>query len=442
MKRLYLFYMAAAACWIAASASLSARQRWTLKDCIDYALTHNVDVQRARVAVQQSDVETNTTKWARLPQVSAGAGQNWSWGRSASPVDNTYSDIHSGNTSFSLSASVPLFTGLQLPNEHALAKLNLKAALEDFNKAKDDLAVNVASAYLQVLFSEELTAVARRQADLTRQQAERLARLEEVGKASPSETAEAKARLAQDEMSLVQAENDHRLALLELSQLLELPSPEGFCLEAPDAEPRFAPLTPPDAVYMQALAFRPEIKAAQYRLKGSEKSIRIAQSAYYPQLSLNGGLGTSYYTVSGGSAQGFSEQLKNNFNRYLGISLSIPLFNRLATRNRVRTARLQQSDLLLQLDNTKKALYKEIQQAWYNALAAESKYRSGEAAVQAAETSFRLMEEKYRNGKANFVEFNEAKVNLAKAQSDCLQAKYEYLFRTKILAFYEGKPIA
>ena len=139
---------------------------------------------------------------------------------------------------------------------------------------------------------------------------------------------------------------------------------------------------------------------------------------------------------------GFSDQMKNNFNRYVGLNLSIPLFNRLATRNRVRTARLQQNDLLLQLDNTKKALYKEIQQAWYNALAAESKYRSSEAAVRAGETSFRLMEEKFRNGQANFVEFTEAKVNLAKAQSDRLQAKYEYLFRTKILAFYEGKPIA
>ena len=295
-------------------------------------------------------------------------------------MDNTYSDIHSGNTSFSLSASIPLFTGLQLPNEHALAKLNLKAALEDLNKAKDDLAVNVASAYLQVLFNEELAAVARQQADLTRQQAERLSRLEAVGKASPSETAEAEARLAQEEMNVVQAENNRRLALLELSQLLELPSPEGFALEVPAGQPDFAPLTPPDAIYVHALAFRPEIKAAKYRLEGSDKSIRIAQSAFYPQLSLSGGLGTSYYTVSGGTTLGFSDQMKNNFNRYVGLNLSIPLFNRLATRNRVRTARLQQNDLLLQLDNTKKALYKEIQQAWYNALAAESKYRSSEAA--------------------------------------------------------------
>ena len=188
MKRACLLW-AAAACWFAVPFFLQAQQRWTLRQCIDYALEHNVDVQRTRVSVQQSQVEANTAKWARLPQVSAGAGQNWSWGRSASPVDNTYSDIHSGNTSFSLSASIPLFTGLQLPNEHALAKLNLKAALEDLNKAKDDLAVNVASAYLQVLFNEELAAVARQQADLTRQQAERLSRLEAVGKASPSETA-------------------------------------------------------------------------------------------------------------------------------------------------------------------------------------------------------------------------------------------------------------
>ena len=152
-------------------------------------------------------------------------------------------------------------------------------------------------------------------------------------------------------------------------------------------------------------------------------------------------MGSSYYTLNGDSESGFARQLKNNLSQSVSFNLSVPIFNRFSTRNRVRTARLQQSNLALQLDNTKKVLYKEIQQAWYNAVAAESKYNSSEVAVKANEESFRLMSEKFNNGKATFVEYNEAKLNLTKALSDKLQAKYDYLFRTKILDFYKGEII-
>ena len=212
-------------------------------------------------------------------------------------------------------------------------------------------------------------------------------------------------------------------------------------LENPKEELEFEALTPPDDIYTQALAYKPSIKAAEYRLQGSQKNIRIAQSNFYPQLSFSAGLGSNYYTVSGKSEGSFSSQMKNNLNKYIGFNLSVPIFNRFATRNRVRTARLQQANLSLQLDNTKKILYKEIQQAWYNALAAESKYNSSEVAVKANEESFRLMSEKFNNGKATFVEYNESKLNLTKALSDKLQAKYDYLFRTKILDFYKGEII-
>ena len=220
-----------------------------------------------------------------------------------------------------------------------------------------------------------------------------------------------------------------------------MPPPEGFILENPKEELEFEPLTAPDDIYTQALAYKPGIKAAEYRLQGSLKNIRIAQSDFYPQLSFSAGLGSSYYTLNGESEFGFGRQLKNNLSKSLSFNLSVPIFNRFTTRNRVRTARLQQANLALQLDNTKKVLYKEIQQAWYNAVAAESKYNSSEVAVKSNEESFRLMSEKFNNGKATFVEYNEAKLNLTKALSDKLQAKYEYLFRTKILDFYKGQTI-
>ncbi len=340
-----------------------------------------------------------------------------------------------------LSTNVPLFTGLQLSNQYSLAKLNLQAAIEDLNKAKEDIAINVTSAYLQVLFNLELNKVAQNQVELSKDQLKRIKGLYDVGKASPAEVAEAQARVAQDDMTAVQADNTYKLSLLSLSQLLELPTPEGFVLENPKEELKFEPLTAPDDIYIQAIAYKPGIKAAEYRLQGSLRSIRIAQSEFYPQLSFSAGLGSSYYTLNGESESGFARQLKNNLSKSVSFNLSVPIFNRFSTRNRVRTARLQQSNLALQLDNTKKVLYKEIQQAWYNAVAAESKYNSSEVAVKANEESFRLMSEKFNNGKATFVEYNEAKLNLTKALSDKLQAKYDYLFRTKILDFYKGEII-
>lgn len=410
-----------------------------MRQCVEYAVENNLTVRRAENQAGQSKLEVNTAKWARLPNLNGSASQNYSWGRAASPVDNSYTNTNNSTANFSLSTNVPLFTGFELPNQYALSELNLKAAVEDLNKAKNDIAVRVASAYVQVLFNRELAVVAKEQVALSKEQLNRMTRLKEIGKSSAAAVAEAKARVAQDEMSAVQAGNNYDISLLELSQLLELPTPEGFFPAAPDEEPAFGKLTPPDAVFVQALTGRPEILAARYRLEGSEKSIRIAQSGYYPKLSFGAGLGSSFYTTKGRAGVDFFTQLDNHFNKYLGFSLSVPIFNRFATRNRVRQARLQQSGYSLQLDETRKGLYKEIQQAWYNAVAAESKYNSSAAAVDANEESFRLMGEKFENGKATSIEYNEAKLNLMKALSDKIQAKYDYMFRSKVLDFYKGE---
>lgn len=427
--------------------SLQAQEGWTLRRCIEYAIENNLSIKRSENAVSQSEVEQNTSKWARLPNLNAGAGQNFNWGRTSIPkkndetgnYDNVYVNTSSRGTSFSLSTNVPLFTGFELPNQLSLAKLNLKAATADLEKAKDDLALNIASTYVQVLYNNELNKIAKEQVELSKSQLSRVKRLYEVGKASPAEVAELKARLSQDEMSSVQAENNYRLSLLDLSQLLELPTPEGFSIDTSGVENlTFSPLTPPDEVYMLAATEKPEIQAAQFRLEGSEKSIRIAQSAYYPSLSLNASLGTNYYSTLNRT---LSQQMKDNFSKYIGLNLSIPIFNRFATRNRVRSARLQQSNYTIQLDEAKKGLYKEIQQAWYSAVAAESKFNTSEAAVDANEEAFQLMSEKFENGKATSIEYNEAKLNLMKALSDQVQAKYDYIFRSKVLDFYKGIPI-
>lgn len=419
---------------------LQAQETWDLQRCITHAIEHNLSIKQKEAARNQSEVELNTAQWSRMPNLNGNIGQSFNFGR-ALQADNTYGNRNTRNTNFSLGTNIPLFTGMQIPNNIALSKLNLKAATEDLAKAKEDISIQVASYFLQVLFNEELTKIARNQVALSQEQLDRKVAFFKNGKASEAEILEAKSRLAQDQLSLVQAENNHQLALLDLSQMLELPSPENFRISVPDIDDFTADLSMPEEVYAQAMMNKPAIKAAQYRLQGAEKSIKIAQSGYYPQLSFGAGIGTNYYHLSGIENAPFSTQWDQNMNKYLQFSLSIPIFNRFQTRNRVKSARIQHTALSWQLEESKKALYKEIQQAYYNALAAESKYKSSQSANESAEASFRLMSEKYANGKASATEYNEMRTAWMKALSDGVQAKYEFVYRSKILDFYKGVPL-
>ena len=403
-----------------------AQQPWSLEQCIDYANEHNLTSKQQEANRDQSKIDLNTAKWSRLPDLNGSASHSFNFGRSLQ-ANNTYQSSNTQNTGLNLSTSIPLFTGLQIPNNIALSKLNLKAAIEDLNKAKEDISIQVASAYLQVLFNEELSKVAHEQVRLSKEMLEQQSAYYKVGKVSESEWREAQSRVAQDQLSAVQADNNFRLALLDLSQLLELSSPDNFSIVSPDIDEAdlIGNLTSPTEIYNQAVLTKPSIKAAQYRLEGAAHNIRIARSAYYPQLSFGAGLSTNYYKMSGRNNAGFGSQLQDNFSQYLGLSLSIPIFNRLSTRNRVRSARIQQTTLGWQLEESKKTLYKEIQQAYYNAVSAESQYQSSITADKAAEVSFNLMKEKYVNGKANSTQYNQARTNWMKAVCDSIQAKYD-----------------
>lgn len=422
------------------SSGIFAQQSWTLQDCIRYATEHSLNIQKQEATRQQREIELNTTKLSRLPNLNGSASQSFNFGRGLNET-NTYTNRNTQNTNFGLSTDIPLFTGFQIPNNIALNKLDLKAAIEDLRKAKEDIGIEVTSSFLQVLFNEEIYKVAQGQVSLSKEQASRLERLGEAGKASVAEVCEAKARLAQDEMSAVQANNNWKLSILELTQLLELPSPDNFTTAAPDEEVILKTLALPENVFNQAVTAKPVILAAQYRLKGAEKNIRIAQSGYYPQLSFGAGLNTEYYNLEGIENKPFGNQLNNNFSKFVGFTLKVPLFNRMETRNRIKTARLQRFTQSIQLEEAKKGLYKEIQQAYYNALAAQAKYTSSGSAIEANEAAFKLMSEKFAEGKASFVEYNEVKQNLMKATSERIQAKYDYLFRVKILEFYQGSEL-
>ncbi|MBR1400835.1 MAG: TolC family protein [Prevotella sp.] len=416
-----------------------AQQPWSLKQCIDYAVEHNLQIKQRDIARQQREVDVNTAKNSRLPDLNASASENFSFGRGLT-AENTYTNQNTSSTSFSLGTSVPLFTGFRIPRTLELNQLNLQAAIADLEKAKNDIRVQVAQAYVQILYSKELCDVAIRQIEIDSMQVYRLQQLIKNGKASGTELAQQEATLAQSRLTATQANNDYRLNLLALSQLLELPSPEGFSIEIPTGlRWNATQLVSPEVIYQEAVMQKPEVRAELLRLEGTEKNIAIAKSASLPSLSFQAGVGSNYYKVSRMPADGFFKQLDNNFSQYVGLNLSIPIFSRFEVRNQVKNARLNQLTQQLQLDNVKKNLYKEIQQAYYNAVASQAKYESSEEAKRSNEESFRLMSAKYEYGKANITEFNEAKNSLMKAESDLLRAKYEYIYEHAILNFYRGK---
>lgn len=427
---------------IAAAFSLCApaQRVMTLAQCIDYAVSHNVNVKRYANNVEQQKVQLSTARNSRLPDLTAGASQSFNFGRGLNS-ENAYVNRNTQSTGFNLQTSVPLLTGGRIPNEIAMSRLNLQAATADLEHARQSIALQVAAAYLQAVYAAEVVKVQEAQVAFSKIQEDRISKLFNAGKSPESDVVEAHSQVAQDEMGRTQAKCDYKLAMLDLSQLLELSSPDSIEIVAPQGEtsPTLPPL--PDRIFARAEGVKPEIQAEKLRLQAAEKNIRIAKAALYPTLSLGAGLSSEYYKTSGYQASSFSKQLSDNFNKSIGLSLNIPIFNRLATRNSIRQAKLQQSEQALQLDETKKTLYKEIQQAYYNAVNAQAKYESALAARNAAESNFNMMTGKFENGRANATELEEAKTKRANAITSTLQAKYEYILRMKIIEFYEGNKL-
>ena len=408
---------------------------WSLQECTQWAMEHNLSVARQEITRENRADEKFTADNAWLPSASASASQNWSFGRGIGG-NNTYESGNSASTGFSLGANMNLFDGLATPNRMKLAALNLEAAVADLEKVRNDVRTAVAQAYVQILYNYEIQDVALEQVNIDSLQVVRLEGLLDAGMASAAEVSQQKASLAQSRLTLVQAQNNVRSSLLELAQLLELPGWEGFSVQRPQVSAQPVLLPSPEDIYADALTLRPEVKAEQLRLEGTDYAIRIAKAGWYPSLNLSGGLGTNYYSTF--ATQHFLQQLGNNFSQYVGLSLNIPIFDKFNTRSQVRSARLGRQSQVIQLRQTQQTLYKEIQQAWNGAAAAQAKLEAAGQAAASAQDAFQLIQAKYENGKATFTEFSEARNRLMKARSDAVQATYEALFQTRLLEFYRG----
>ena len=444
MKRMYS--LIAAALMLVVFTGAKAQQTWSLQKCIDYALENNIQIKQQVLNSEYYSNQHSQAKFNRLPNLNAGFQNNMNYGRTIGS-DNTYLDINSNSTSGSLSSNVTLWNGFTLKNSIKMAEMDLRASLEEMQKAKDDIMLNIAASYLEILFADELLIVTEDLLKITQLQIDRTGKLVEAGSLAKGSLLEIEAQYAREELNVVNAQNRVQLAYLSLYQFLELPSSESFKIEKPILPEISANMTMLNSmdVFKNAVQIRPAVKGAEFKLESARKQLLIAKGNLMPSLTFGGNYYNFYnnkyqypdppYGIGGNIP--FGKQLKSNERFGFGATLNIPIFNRYQAQTGVSNAQIQVENTELQLQSTKNLLRK----AYTNALASFKRYVANQKAVVSSTEAFRYTEEKFNVGMINSVEYNQVKNNLTNAQSDLLQAKYEYIFRTKILDFYNGQPI-
>ncbi|BBD46602.1 MAG: TolC family protein [Petrimonas sp.] len=413
---------------------MAQAQQYTLEECINIALQNNRNIKQQELSKAQRQIAYSQARNDLLPSVNASAGQNFVFGRSIG-LDNTYQNTNSSQSSFGVGADITLFDGLRMKHNIDAKRADLSAAEADLEKFKDEIEMSVATAFLQVLLQKELLQIASEQIQLTDSNMNRRKELIKSGKMAHGEIYELEAQRAREEQNRVQAESNLKLALLDLAQIMELEDFSDFNVSAPSVESILSEgvLLSTSDIFQTALLTRPEIKAAEYRLQSSEKEVLMAKSQLYPSLSFGANFGTGYYNMSGRSNDPFHTQIRNNMSNSLGFSLRIPIFNKFQTKNSIRTAELAAENNRLEIDKVKIDLRKRIEQAYHNALGAQSKWKATQKSEISGQEAFRFAQEKFDNGRANSYELFQAKSNLTQTLSDQAQAKYEYAFRLKIL---------
>lgn len=412
---------------------VSAQRELTLQECIDIALENNRNIKQQQLNRQSREIAYSQARADLLPTVNGQIGQNFSFGRSLA-VDNTYQSTNSSQTSFGLGANVTLFDGMKMKHNIDARRYDMEASQADLAKIEDDIIMNVSTAFLQALMNKELLRIAEEQIQLTEANIDRRKALIENGKMAQGELFELEAQAAKEELNRVQADNNLKLSLLDLAQIMDMPRYEGLdVVVPPNLVMDESPLLSANVVYESALLARPEIQAAQYRVLSSEKELKMAESGYFPTLSFGANMGSGYYNMSGRPNDPFNTQIKNNLSQGLGFTLNIPIFNKFQVRNSVKNAQIALENNRIEIDKTKLELRKRIETAYYNAIAAQSRWKAAEKAITANEEAFRFANQKYENGRSSSYELFQAKTNLTQALSEETQAKFEYAFRLKIL---------
>ena len=447
---------------------------WTLEDCIEYALDNNIDIKKQMLMVENQQAILLQSKLDMLPSLNAGATHGYNWGRTIDRYTNEFATARVQSNNFYLGTQFNLFQGLQQINTVNRTKLDWMASQYDLDMMMDDISIAVAGFYLDILYSQELLAVAREQLSVTAQQVNKMDKMLQAGTLARGDLLIIEAQAAAEELLVVETENRLVIAYLSLQQLIDHPISAQFRIETPVLRPIGAPqvtLTPQD-VYQVALMKRPEIKSAELRVQSAEKGIAFARGYQSPILSFSGSWATGYsgleqptdeftssvlpigYLQSNPSEVvvttynqpvfaviPFQDQLDMNQNRSLGLTLQVPIFNGWQVRTAINQAKIRKEEADLSLQQTKLNLDKKIQQAYADAVAALKNYNASEKKLKAQEEAFKYAEQKLNVGMLTTVEYNDTKKELTRAESDLLQAKYRFIYTTTVLDFYMGNPL-
>lgn len=415
------------------SSFVSAQKSWTLQQCVDTALANNRNVKQQALTKKTKEIAYQQARQNLLPDLNASASQNFYFGRSLT-LNNTYQNTNSSQSSVGISSSLTLFDGLKMKYNIDARKADMYASDADLEKIRQDITMSVAAGFLQILLNKELLQIANDQLELTKTKIEQRKGLVAAGKMAEGEMYDLLAEQAKEDLSRIQAENTLKLSLLDLAQILELDHFEDLNVVAPEnLSESDLKLLSADEVYQSAVTHRPEIKGAEYRLKSSESNVLVNKADFYPKLNFGAQFGTGYSYLNGIENKSFNDQLSGNMSTILGFDLRIPIFNKFDVRNRVRTAQIEVQSNKLNVDNAKLELKKTIQQAYYNALGAKSRWDAALKSEVASREAYRFTNQKYEAGRATLYELYQAKSNLTQVLSEQAQAKYEYFFRVKIL---------
>lgn len=420
---------------------LSAQKSWSLEECINYAWENNLQIKQQELSVEQGQNNLYQAKLNYIPRLTASMNHSMNWGRSVNVQDlEIIENKLTQSTSASASAGINLFEGFTKTNEIKSNTVQLEISRSEVEKLRNDISIEIARSYLQILLSKEILNTAKQSITSAQEQVERTEKLVDAGSVAYSSLLEVQSQLAAERVQVINAQNQLRSSLLSLKQLLDLEGSSEFDIEEVNIDFLVKEYKEASIEELYNVSHSlPQVKVAELNVENSGLQLAIAKGRLYPSISFSAGYGT-YYSDS--RDQAFFDQFNENRNPSIGFGLSIPIFNNYRVKTNVKNAKLTVRRAKIEYKSRLQVLYKEIQQAGNEALSYYEKYKAAEQNVKAMEESFRYVQQKFDVGVLNATDYTVAKTNLFKAKSDYYQSKYQYVFQLKILDFYRGMPIS
>jgi len=412
---------------------------WSLEDCITYALENNITVKDAALNKDIAEIDYSKSKSSRLPNLFGSATQNFSSGNTIDPITSSYVTDQINSTNVGINSSMTLFQGNQLNNQIKQNKLFLEQSIFQEEVEKNNIALNILEVYLQTLYSKENIAIAENNVTASQKEVERAKARLDAGTIALGDYTEAQSQAATNKYNVIAAKNDYQQYIIQLKQLLELSPLEDLEIQTIDENMDLVNLELDKMkVYTNALGFLPEIQSSILNIEVNKKELDIAKGAYLPTLSLSGSIGSGFTSINDNS---FSDQFDINFNQKIGLSLSIPIFNRNQTKAAVKTANINIEKAEIQKQSTEKEIYKKVETAYQNAVSAQEQVVASEASKIAAEQSYKLAQKKYELGALSTTDLVISQNTYTNAQQNYLQSKYLNILYHQLLQFYQGNDI-